>query len=112
MEILVSPVDIKYKEHLNYDNLFKIQTNKKIRCMPFDRNLLLKNEYEAKRYILKGKSICEKDVRITVKNKIRYDFGNMVIERSGKVIGENQKYIKIKDSNGKTYKIYKNGQEK
>jgi len=110
--ILVSNVNIKYKQHLNYDNLSIQTTNKKIRCTMFDMNKLLSNTYEARHYIIKNKPICNKDVKISFVKKIRYDFGNIVIQRDGEVIGETKKFIKVKNNDGTIYKIYKNGQSR
>ncbi|MCK5295080.1 MAG: hypothetical protein KAJ49_10525 [Arcobacteraceae bacterium] len=111
-EILVSDKNIRYQEILDYDNLSISTTEKRVRCEMFDKNNLLNTTYQAKHYILKGKPICIKDVQVVKKNKIRYDFGNIVIERNGKVIGENKKYIRVKNIDGTIDKIYKNGQLK
>ena len=70
----------------------------------------MQNTYEAKHYIVKNKVICNKDVKISVNNKIRYDFGNIVIERNGEVVGETKRFIKVKNNDGSIDKIYKNGQ--
>ena len=109
-EILISNVNIKYKEHLNYDNLSITNTDKRVRCIMFNKNNLNQNTYEAKHYILKNRPICAKDVKISTNNKIRYDFGNIIIERNGEVVGETKKFIKIKNNDGSIDKIYKNGQ--
>lgn len=111
-DILVSTVPIKYKQILDYNTLVVIDSDKRIRCNMFDKEKLLKGKYQAKRYILKGRAICNKDVQIAKEYKIRYDFGNIIIERDGKIIGENKKFIKIKTPNGDIEKIYKNGQLK
>jgi len=111
-DILVSTKTIKYKEILNYDNLLVINSDKRVRCQMFDKEKLLKQKYQAKRYILKGRPICNKDVQIAKSYKIRYDFGNIVIERAGKIIGENKQFIKIQNPDGTIEKIYKNGQVK
>ena len=109
-EILVSNVNIKYKQHLNYDNLSTLTANKRIRCITFNKEKLKSNVYEAKHYILKNKPICNKDVKLSVTKKIKYDFGNIVIERNGEIVGETKKFIKIKNNDGTIDKIYKNGQ--
>ena len=109
--ILVSNKDIQYKEVINNDNLQYLSSNKNTRCNLFDIELLKKDKYQAKHFIFKNKPICNKDVQKIVINKIQYDFGNILIQRDGKVIGENKKYIKIKNYDGKIEKIYKNGQE-
>jgi flagella basal body P-ring formation protein FlgA len=109
---LVSVKDIKYKQLLDYGDLKKTYIDKKIRCQIFDKNELLDKEYRAKRYILKGTAICYKDVEVAKRDKIKFDFGNIVIERDGKVIGETKQYIKVKNSDGSVDRIYKNGQNK
>ncbi len=111
-DILVSTVPIKYKQIIDYDNLVVIDSDKRVRCTMFDKEKLLQHKYQAKRYILRGRAICNKDVQIAKEYKIRYDFGNIVIERDGKIIGENKKFIKIKTPDGSIEKIYKNGQLK
>ena len=111
-QIVVSNKDLKYHEILDINNLGLSITNKNIRCTMFNINKLKQNNYQTKHYIIQGRPICEKDVQIAVKHMIRYDFGNIVIQRDGKIIGETKKFIKIKDSDGKIQKIYKNGQIK
>lgn len=110
--VLVSVKDIKYKQLIDYGDLRKTYIDKKIRCTMFDKNKLLDTQYRAKRYILKGKPICNKDVEIATRDKIKFDFGNIEIERDGKVIGETKQYIKVKNSDGSVDKIYKNGQNR
>ena len=110
--ILVSVKDIKYKQVLDYGDLKKVYSNKRIRCTTFDKNKLLEQSYRAKRYILKGKPICEKDVEIAKVHKIKFDFGNIEIERTGEVVGETKHYIKVKNPDGTIDKIYKNGQNR
>jgi hypothetical protein len=109
---LVSVKDIKYKQHIEYGDLKKVYIDKQIRCTMFDKNKLLENKYRAKRYILKGKPICNKDVEIAKIDKISFDFGNIVIERDGKVVGETKRYIRVKNTDGSVDKIYKNGQNR
>ena len=109
--ILVSSKDIQYKELINSDNLKYLSSNINLRCNLFDRTLLNKDKYQAKHFIFKNKPICTKDLQKVVINKIQYDFGNIIIQRDGKVIGENKNYIKIKNYDGTIVKIYKNGQK-
>jgi len=109
MPILISYKDIKYKQNINYKDLDIVQTNKKVRCKMFDIEKLLKHPYQAKRYILKGTPICEKDVQPYKKHIISYDFGNIIIQREAQYVGETSKYVKIKDQDGKIEKIYKDG---
>lgn len=107
--ILVSNKDINYKEIVDEKNLRYIQSDQKIRCRVFDKNLFRVKSYEARHYIKKNRAICYKDLKMVKVNKVRYDFGNIVIQRDGKILGETNEYIKVKSNNGKIYKIKKNG---
>ena len=109
-DILVSNKNINYKEIIDINNLEIVNIPNEIRCTTFNKELLKKNKYQAKRFIYKGKSICYKDVQKVVINKIKADFGNIEIQRNGKIIGENKDYVKIKNYDGTIIKIYKNGQ--
>ena len=111
-EIVVSDVNIQYDSYIDIEHLAIVNTTKKVRCRAFDVSKLHTKTYVSKRYIIKGHPICERDVKVAVKNRIRYDFGSIVIERNGKVIGENRKFIKIKNNDGSIEKIYKNGQSR
>jgi len=110
--ILVSNKNINYKEIINKDNLEFKSVSKNARCTMFDRDLLNKEKYQAKHFIFKNKEICFKDLIKVQYNKIQYDFGNILIQKDGKVIGENEEYVKIKKSDGSIEKIYKNGNNK
>jgi hypothetical protein len=108
--VLVSIKDLKFKEYLNYENLSEIQIEKKINCNKFDKSLLKERRYIATRYIIKNTPICTKDVEVATNNKVKFDFGNIEIEKDGEVLGETDKYVKIKNTDGTTIKIDKNGQ--
>jgi len=106
--ILISNKNINYNEIINKNNL-QIVNDNNVRCNTFDMNLLNNKQYQAKHFIFKGKAICNKDLKEVILNKIEYDFGNIIIQRNGKIISETNKYIKIKNANGSIEKIYKNG---
>jgi len=109
--ILVSAKDIKYKEYLDYGNLQEVVTPKKVRCEMFDKQKLFENKYIASRYIVKNTPICTKDVQIAPNHKVKFDFGNIEIERDGEFLGETKEYIRIKRPDGTIEKIDKNGQQ-
>jgi hypothetical protein len=106
---LVCVKDLKYKEYINFDDLQEITINKKIYCRKFDKLKLLEEEYIAKRFIVKNTPICDKDIEIAPNHKIKFDFGNIEIEKSGEFMGETDKYIKVKTPTGIIEKIDKNG---
>jgi len=101
---------IKYKSKIYYSDVRLVPVNKKYKCKEYlDVNLLRQNKYHAKNYIHKDKVICKRNTYVPDFNKIRFKFGNLEIEREGTIIKETNKYIKIKNSDGKIEKIYKNG---
>ena len=107
--IMVSNKDIKYKEYLNYENLYETQTDKKVLCKKFDEEQLLYQKYYGSRYIVKNTPICDKDLEIAKDHKIRFDFGTIEIERDGEFLGETDKYIRVKKPDGTVEKIDKGG---
>ena len=109
-KILSAKVKIQYKELININSLLLINVNKlPKRCNPLLFKHVENNKYIAKHYIKKGSIICLEDVKAYKKQSVLFNFGNIQIEKDGKVIFENDKYITIKKRNGKIEKIYKNG---
>lgn len=106
---LVSVKDLKYKEYINFDDVQDITITKHSNCTKFNKLKLLEEEYITKRLILKGTPICEKDVEVAPNHRIKFDFGNIEIEKTGEFMGETDQYIKVKTSTGKIEKIDKNG---
>lgn len=107
--VLVSIRDLKYKEVVDVADFQEVNLNKRIYCNKFDKLKFLEDEYIAKRYIPKNTPICDKDLELAPNHRIKFDFGNIVIERSGEFVGETDKYIKVKTQTGTIEKIDKNG---
>lgn len=106
----MSKKDIKYKEKIYFHDVYFIEASNKYSCKKYlIPNLLRQNLYYARRYIQKNKPICDKDVLYKKKNIIRFKFGNLIIEKEGELLKETDEYIKIKNSDGKIVKIYKDG---
>lgn len=110
---MVVPVSFKiinYKNKIYSSDVRLIKVSKKFFCKKnINLNILKKNKYHAKHYIAKNKPLCFKDVFIPESRKINFRFGNLEIERDGEIVKETEKYIKIKNSDGKIEKIYKDG---
>jgi len=109
-DIAIAIKNINYNERVTINKVLLFPYDKKLRCESIDISVLDKNYYVAKHYLIKGKPICKKDIKIGKKPIIRIDFGNIIIEKEGKIISETKQYIKIKTPSGKIEKIYKNGQ--
>ncbi len=110
VDVLVAKSKIKYNERIKLNNLrFKKVNSVRKSCIPVTLNGLGQDYYISTHYINPGSIICEKDVKIYVKNTVLFKFGNIEIEKEGKVIGETNQYIRIQKPNGRIEKIYKNG---
>jgi len=110
IEVIVANSKINYKEIISIKKLSSanVLSVKKF-CIPATINDFEKDKYFATHYIRKGAVICLKDIEKYSKNSILFNFGSIQIERDGKLIFENDEYIKIKRNDGKIEKIYKDG---
>lgn len=106
----IAKKNIKYKEKiLSYDVVF-VKESKQHSCKKYiDMNLLKQNKYYAKSFLRKGKVICKRNVTVPEGNTVRFKFGNLEIEKEGRVLNETDQYIKIKNLDGTINKIYKDG---
>lgn len=110
IEVVVTTSKINYKETISISKLALSDVPKiKKYCIPMKLSDFKEKKYLAKRYLKKGSVICAKDVEALSKNSVLFNFGSIEIEKPGKVIFENDKYIKIKKTDGKIEKIYKDG---
>jgi hypothetical protein len=111
--IQVVPISNKvigFKAKIYSSDVRLIRVNDKYFCKEYiDIKILKQNKYFAKHYIAKNKLLCKKDLFVPISRRIAFQFGNLEIEKDGEVIRETEKYIKIKNLNGKIEKIYKNG---
>lgn len=110
IDVLVTNKDINFKEEVNSSKLYKtnVKSVKKY-CVPLTIKKLKEKKYRASRYLKKGTVLCTKDLYADKNNKVVFDFGAIQIERSGRLLFENDEYIKIKRDDGKVEKIYKDG---
>jgi len=110
IEVLVTNSKINYKEIISIKKLSSanVLSVKKF-CIPATIRDFENDKYYATHYIRKGSVICLKDIEKYSKSSILFNFGSIQIERDGKLIFENDEYIKIKKRDGKIEKIYKDG---
>jgi hypothetical protein len=100
--------DINYKAKINSSVVYLAYVNDvKRSCSPISKKDIIAHQYRAKLILKKNRIICKKDLYIGQLNKLIFDFGNIAIERDGKLIKETTDYIKIRNENGKIEKIYK-----
>ena len=113
ISVLISKNSIGFEQKIIASNLrlMNIPVLKKA-CNPLTLNQVQNNEYISTHYINKNSILCEKDVRAYKKESVIFKFGGLEIERKGKIIYENDDFIRIKEENGKIEKIYKDGRLK
>jgi hypothetical protein len=113
VEVVIAKVDIPYKVAITPSNVAILQLDKlPANCKPITIKELKKGKYLTSKYLQKDKVICHSDLDEETNNKIIFNFGAIQIETDGKIIYQNDEYVKIKRSNGKIEKIYKDGRER
>lgn len=109
-DILIANKNIAYKSLiLNEDLSLVSNAYMKKYCEPISLDMIQNNKYISNRFIKKNTVVCKDDVSLYKKNSVIFNFGSIQIERNGKLIFENDEYIKIKKENGDIEKIYKDG---
>lgn len=109
-DVLTVVKDIKFKEKIQNDNLVvkQVDTLNK-NCVPLSLKDLEEGSFSASHYLFKDSIVCMDDVIKYEKESVLFDFGILQIEQEGKIIYENDKFIRIKKQDGSVEKIYKDG---
>ena len=113
ISVLISKEAIGFRQKIEASNL-RLATIPKLTkaCIPLTLKEVQNNEYRTTHYINKKSIICQNDVEIYKKESVIFNFGGLEIEKKGKIIYENDNFIRIKKENGKIEKIYKDGRLK
>lgn len=110
ISVLISKKAIGFKQKLEPSNLRLMKISKlKKTCIPLTLTQVQNNEYRTTHYINEKSIICQNDVKIYKKESVVFNFGGLEIEKRGKIIYQNDDFIRIKKENGKIEKIYKDG---
>lgn len=110
VEVIISKDDLSFRTILT-PKILEVKDAKTLphNCLPLKIDDLKNNKYNTSKYIKKDQIICKDDVKKIEKKTVIFKFGNLEIETDGKILFENDEYIKIKKDNGKIEKIYKDG---
>ncbi|WP_417326503.1 hypothetical protein [Halarcobacter sp.] len=113
INVVVTKGDVHFNEFITLDmvSLGKVQ-NVKRHCIPTTIDDFKTKKLQATHYMKKGYVICQDDVKEFNEKSVLFNFGSIEIEKNGKIIFENDDYIRIKKSNGDIEKIYKDGRIK
>ncbi len=110
LDVIIAKYDLQYKQKITYKNvMLKDFKSIKKNCTPLVLKDINTKSFETKHFIRKNMIICTKDIKLYKNNTILFDFGQIEIQKNGKIIYENNKLVKIKRNNGKIEKIYKDG---
>lgn len=113
INVLVSKEAIGFKQKVEVSKLRLMKVPKlKKSCIPLTLKEAQNNEYRTTHYINKKTIICQRDVEVYKKESVIFNFGGLEIEKKGKIVYENDNFIRIKKENGKIEKIYKDGRLK
>jgi hypothetical protein len=113
IDVLVAKKPIFFEQKLEHKHLrlVKVPTLKKS-CVPLTLRDIENNNYLTSHYINKNSILCLKDIKKDDKKSVVFNFGSLEIEKKGKIVFENEQFIRIKKDNGKIEKIYKDGRLK
>lgn len=106
---LYATKNINYKEIIEPSFFDEKQIDEKTSCVLILKDELSSKKYIAKHYIPKGSIICSKSVEEYKKEAVKFNFGSFEIETEGKIVFENDEFVKIKKLDGSIEKIFKNG---
>lgn len=113
ISVLVSKQSIGFEQVLKTSKLRLMSVPKlKKACIPLTLNQVQNNKYITTHYINKNSIICQKDVKTYTKQSVVFKFGGLEIEKKGKIVFENDEFIRIKKEDGTIEKIYKDGRLK
>ena len=109
-DVFITRKDIRFKEKIQKEDLSLTQVdNLKPNCTPLSSKDLENESFTASHYLFKDSIVCMNDVIKYEKESVLFDFGILEIEQEGKIIYENDKFIRLKKQDGTIEKIYKDG---
>ena len=109
-DVLTVIKDVKFREKIQKENLRVKQVDTLSKdCTPLSLQDLENDAFTASHYLFKDSIVCMNDVIKYERESVLFDFGILQIEQEGKIIYENDKFIRIKKQDGSIEKIYKDG---
>lgn len=110
LDVLITKDALKFGQKINPTDLRLINVNKiKKSCIPLTLDQIQNNQYTTAHYINRNSILCQRNVNHYKENSVIFKFGALEIEKKGKIIFENDDFIRIKKDDGKIEKIYKDG---
>jgi hypothetical protein len=113
ISVLIAKESINFEEKIDSTKLI-VQNVSDISkaCIPLKLSDIQKQDYVTTHFINKNTIICQKDVKDYKDTGVIFNFGGVKIEKKGKIIYENDQFIRIKNLDGSIEQIYKDGRIK
>ena len=113
ISVLIAKESINFEEKIDSSKLI-VQNVSDISkaCIPLKLSDIQKQDYVTTHFINKNTIICQKDVKDYKDTGVVFNFGGVKIEKKGKIIYENDEFIRIKNLDGTIEQIYKDGRIK
>ena len=113
ISVLIAKESINFEEKIDSSKLI-VQNVSDISkaCIPLKLSDIQKQDYVTSHFINKNTIICQKDVKDYKDTGVVFNFGGVKIEKKGKIIYENDEFIRIKNLDGSIEQIYKDGRIK
>ncbi|MGJ0377461.1 hypothetical protein [Aliarcobacter cryaerophilus] len=113
ISVFVTKEPIKYEEKIDISKLEQKEFETIPRtCTPLTLEDLENGEFVTTHHINKNSIVCEKSLKSTENNEIFFNFGGLKIVKKGKIIYENEEFIRFKNLDGTIEQIYKDGRQK
>lgn len=113
ISVFVTKEAIKYEEKIDISKLIEKDFDTVPRtCTPISLEDLQNGEFITTHHINKNSIVCQKDIKSTQNNEIVFNFGGLKIVKKGKIIYENDEFIRFKNLDGTIEQIYKDGRQR
>lgn len=113
VSVLIAKEPFQFEEKLTTSKLRLVNIDKiRKSCIPLKLKDVQNNKYLTTHYINTNSIICERDVKLYKNESVTFKFGALEIEKKGKIVFENDEFIRIKKIDGSIEKIYKDGRLK
>lgn len=111
--VLVTKEPIKFEGKIDKSKLIEkeVETLNK-NCIPLSMSDLENGEFVTTHHINKNVIVCQRSVKAVEDMGIIFNFGGFEIVKKGKIIYENEQFIRFKNLDGTIEQIYKDGRQR
>lgn len=108
--VLFSKGSLRFEERVDKSKVEEKKVESISRnCTPLTMEDLEKNDYITTHHINTNVIICQKDVKAVEDMEIVFNFGGFTIIKKGRIVYENDSFIRFRNLDGTIEQIYKDG---